>query len=593
MRPLLAFAAAICVGLIAAYPRVRISRAPQYTAASGGGNGSTVLNAIDAAAPNAKHLGSSEDNSRSDVDATASLKTALSSIGPDSLTAESALYEALQNFSAQDFQRITHDAEAFEKLIKPVEKSWLVHYAFMAGFIERWLEVDEHAAFAWLETRPKFVQAGANAIDESAMGIFARVRPEGTLAWILKQPVDEARQGMVEVLIRTLGETNLDMAKDWIGRFDDKVTREAAERGHRAAWAKVDPFGAIDGASKLASRDSVDVWQAAVREAVRRGANVARLLADKAATNTQIALAVQGLARLDPSAAADVITAKVEKSPDDVNTYTTQNVATEFASRDLDQARAWADALPEKQRIAALGAVTTVWAATDPRAAMEWLEAHPARAAADPAIPLEKRQDAATQVFAAWLARDEAAARNYARTLPAGGIAETIQSSLITYLTENGRPVEAAALLTEMDDTSSGVLAGRVASSMSRDDPMAAAVWAASLPPGPNQTMAVTAAARAWAGRDPASVATWIEQFPGGEVRDRAISAYTETIISLDPSAAAEWVLQVEDPWYRATTAQNVFWAMRKRDPAGAREWLANLPGVDETVRRVVLEAAQ
>ncbi len=593
MRPLIAFVAAVCLGLLAAYARVRLSDAAHFSPTPEGGNASSASNAVGAAPHDAKHRAARDGNSRASVDATASLAVALGSVGPDSLGAESALFEALQNFSSEDFQRITTDPEAFEKLIKPLEKSWLVRNAFMAGFIERWLEVDERSAFAWLETRPKFVKSGSNGIDETVVGIFARVRPEGTLAWILKQSAGEERQGMLSTLIQTLGETNLAMAKDWIARFDDKAAREAAEHGYRTAWAKVDPFGAIDGTTKLAARESDEVWRNAMTEGVRRGTNVARLLADRATANTQISIAVRGLARLDPSAAAELITARIEKSPDNVNTYVAQNVGTEFAARDLDQARDWADALPEKQRIAALGAVTKIWAATDPQAAMEWLEAHPARAAADPAIPPEKRQDASTQAFAAWLARDEAAARNYARSLPEGETANTIQSSLITYLTQNGRPAEAATLLSEMDNSSSGVLAGRVATSMSRDDPMAAAVWAASLPPGPNQTMAVTAAARAWTGRDPASVATWIEQFRGGEMRDRAISTYTETISGLDTSAAAEWVLQVEDPWFRATTAQNVFWQMRQHDPAGAREWLTNLPGVDETLRRVVLEAAQ
>ncbi|MEO8350253.1 MAG: hypothetical protein ABI680_00895 [Chthoniobacteraceae bacterium] len=193
----------------------------------------------------------------------------------------------------------------------------------------------------------------------------------------------------------------------------------------------------------------------------------------------------------------------------------------------------------------------------------------------------------------AWLGRDEAGARAYAAGLPPGETRDAVMVSLIGYFVQAKRIEEAAALLANSDDGQNGSLAGQVAEAMAKDDPMAAAAWAASLPPGPNQSQAVKATASAWAGRDPVAVASWIEQFPAGEVRDRAVGAYTESVAAMDSAAAAEWVLQIGDPWRRGTAARHVLWQMHERDPAGAERWFAELPGIDETLRRTTLENYQ
>ncbi|MEO8350255.1 MAG: hypothetical protein ABI680_00905, partial [Chthoniobacteraceae bacterium] len=514
--------------------------------------------------------------------------SALASVGNDPLRSESDLFAALQNFTAEDFQRLTRDAAAFEKLTKSLDKSWEVKRAFIAGFIERWLEVDEPAAFAWFASEPKLIKAGNN-FDNTAVAAFARVRPEGLLAQVLKMPEGGDRKRVATTLIFTIGETDLAKAKEWAARFEDKATRDAAEQGYRSAWAKIDPFGAVAAASKLPGREGDRVWNAAMMEAVRRGAGAALSLAETAKTESQIRYATYALTRADPAAAAQLIAANPDKFSNDFNFDSAQRTGTEFAALDRDRAREWADALPEKMRIAALGAVANVWAATDARAAMEWLTEHPAREAADPAKPTDDPKDASMEVFSAWLGRDEAAARAYAAALPAGEAREAADVSLISYCAENGRTEEAAALLAQSGDLQGGALAGRVAEAMARDDPMAAAAWAASLPPGPNQTKAIQAAAGAWTGRDPASVANWIEQFPVGEVRDKAVGVYVQRIAAMDAPAAAEWVMQVSDPWQRGSAARSVFWQMRQRDPDGAAKWFSTLPGIDETLRRITL----
>ncbi len=521
-------------------------------------------------------------------DRVAAFASVLASVGKDSMHSESQLYKLLQRFTAEDFRRLTSDPAAFAKVTRPLENLWNVKSAFIEGFLERWIEVDKESAFAWYESRPALAQTGGSP-DYSVIATFSRFLPDRMLAHVLKMSEGDERKMTANFFVQAIAATDLAKAKEWTGRFDDKATREFAEMGYRLGWARIDPFGAV----AAVGSDDEDVWRAAVTEAARRGAKTAAALAEKATTGEQILIAAMELETLDPALAARLVLANADRPPFNQDTLRPIWIAREFAVRDLEQARAWADALPDKQRTLALGSVAQVWAASDPRGAIEWLSEHPAGPVSDPNKGYEQPEDIRTHVFRAWLGRDEAAARSYASSLTTGETRAAVDAALISYLNQSGRTAEAAKLFAQAENPDNGALAARLAAAMANDDPIAAATWAASLPPGPSQMEAVKTVATAWAGRDPVSVASWIEQFSAGETRDRVVAAYAQDIVRIDPSAAAEWTLQIDDPWDRGKLARSVFWQMRQRDRQGAEQWFTNVPGIDETIRRTTLRDAR
>ncbi|MEO8350711.1 MAG: hypothetical protein ABI680_03210 [Chthoniobacteraceae bacterium] len=520
----------------------------------------------------------------SNSDPVAALTSVLASVGKDSMHAKSQLYKLLQRFTAEDFQRLTRDPSAFAKLAKPAGNFWTVRRAVIEGFLERWIEVDQESAFAWYESGPALAKIG-DYIDDSVVATFTRSFPDRMLAHVLKMPAGDDRKMTANFFIQAIAATDLAKAKKWVERFDDKSTREIAEIGYRLVWARTDPFGSVAGVGN----EDDEVWRAAMEEAARRGTATAVAMAEKATTGQQILVAAAELETLDPALAARLILTHADKPPVNLDTLRPIWIARELAVSDLEQARAWAEALPGEQRTLALGSVAQVWAASDPRGAIEWLSEHPAGPVSDPNKAYEPPEDIRIHVFRSWLGRDETAARSYASSLPAGETRAVVDAALISCLNQSGRTAEAAALFAQAENPGNGALASKLAAAMANDNPIAAATWATSLPPGPGQTEAVKTVASTWAGRDPISVASWIEQFPAGKVRDRAVAAYAQNIIQMDPSAAAEWTLQIEDPWDRGKLAQSVFWQMRARDRQGAERWFENLPGIDETIRRTTL----
>ncbi len=509
----------------------------------------------------------------------AAIESVLASWSNDPLQAQSDLYETLENFTVEDFQNLTRDPHAFDVLTAPLENNFRAKRAFVDGMAARWLAVDEEAAFAWLATKPKVVRWGV-PMGDFAVEAFARVRPEHMLTHVLSLPPSDDRRTMAAALIRTVGETDVKLAKEWIERFDDPGTRAAAERGYLEAMANLDPLSVFS----LSETDTGLAWEAAATEAVRRGSQFAIAMAEKAHTTEQKMGIASLLSSSDPAAAAELIAEQAKTDPAAVlSSHVVPWTASVFARRDWNAAREWAEALPPELRADALARVMPVAVAADPRAAMDWLATRP---------PAEASETAAG-VFSSWLKSDEATARAYATELPSGPSKDAMQAALLHHLCQNGRPSEAAALFADTTGPERGKLAAEIAMGIFRNDRASATAWAAALPAGKEQTMAINAIVDSLSGNDPVAVTNWIEQFPDGEVRDQAIRTCVNSVGSLDPGSASEWVLQIGDPWNRSMAAKKVFETMLDRDPASAIRWLTDVPGINETFRRTTLQDNQ
>ncbi|MEO8351376.1 MAG: hypothetical protein ABI680_06565, partial [Chthoniobacteraceae bacterium] len=492
-------------------------------------------------------------------DPSAAIRTALDSWSTDPLQAQSELYDTFQRFTAQDFQKLTRDPHFFDVLTAPLENDLRAQRAFVDGLVARWVVVDEEAAFAWLASKPPLVRWGVATAD-FAVEAFARVRPERMLDHVLSLPPNDDRRTIAAALIRTVGETDVKRAKEWIDRFDDPSTRAAAERGYLEATARLDPFSVLNSANPLSASDAGGVWDAATKEAVRRGGSVAKALAEKAENPGQRMSIAFALRPVDPESAAELISEQAGREPNTPLPWNAASqVAAAFARRDLEKARVWAEALPATLRAEALPPVMIEWAGIDPHAALDWLAANEVGDA--PAL----MQSSSGEVFKGWMETDAAAARAYAETVAPGPTKNAMHAALTADYSSRGRPADAAALFDQMTGPGRPKLAGEIAWAMARKDPAAAAAWAADLSADEEQAAAVTSIVDSWSWTSPAAVLNWIEEFPEGELRDRAIGASINRFGSLDTGSSAEWVLQIGDSWERALAAQKVFTFMRVR----------------------------
>jgi RNA polymerase sigma factor (sigma-70 family) len=145
------------------------------------------------------------------------------------------------------------------------------------------------------------------------------------------------------------------------------------------------------------------------------------------------------------------------------------------------------------------------------------------------------------------------------------------------------------------------ILAGTIAKEWSRQDPVAALVWAKTLAeqqqagaysgalstiassdprqaatlaltvnPGPARDHVLDEIARSWAGTSPQEVLTWAAQLDHNE-RSKTIAAALDTWTEIEPTRAAQYLDQNPSIGHLELVAER--WS--RRDPAAAAEWVA------------------
>ncbi len=523
----------------------------------------------------------------------AALLLAVAQNSRDTLRCEHDLYVALQQLEARDFTLLAADPAGVLALMKRFEDMpWEIQQNLCSGLIARWLEVDADGAVAWLKRAPTLFKKDEGA-EDTVLRALAQKRPEDVLAHLLALPASQKRNGCAQMLMEIVGENDPAHAAQWLDRFPDEATRDAAEMGRRQAMVKSDPVGSLAFIAGLEDRQKANqLFRTAVMEAARRGAGALREMAAQTTDPGLLTGIARSMANYDPAEAARMVSGLLANTETGVRSgveYSLYQICSAFAKTDAQAAADWANALPEGARVNALAGVARIWGARDPRAAMAWFAEHPARDATQPDRPLATRVDAGAEAFEAWLGRDESAARAWLTALPEGKAHDVAEARYIVHLTQSGRAAEAGEMSDVVTADPSGWLAQQVAQGIAQNDPLAAATWAAKLPPGLGQEQAVAVAVKRWGERDPAAAANWITEIPAGGVRDRAVSAYAEMASRLDPRGAAEWVLQVDDPWQRTRAAQTVLQNWRNSDSTAAFAWFRAVPGLDPEWRRQLL----
>jgi hypothetical protein len=210
----------------------------------------------------------------------------------------------------------------------------------------------------------------------------------------------------------------------------------------------------------------------------------------------------------------------------------------------------WAAALPAESRNEFLNWVLDTWKHSDSKAAMEWLRQN--AAASSPS-----GEGTSVSAFAKVLLADR--------------------------LVADGKTAEAMTALAQV--TEDGTNFRDVSWKLAREDPEAAARWAAALPDGKARDYTANQVAETWVVRNPAAAAQWVEKLPPGTTRNEALAGMINGIVEIDPEGASRWAALIGDPKRRAASVERVYGEWFRRDPAAAREWVRTIPDVDERWR--------
>jgi hypothetical protein len=240
--------------------------------------------------------------------------------------------------------------------------------------------------------------------------------------------------------------------------------------------------------------------------------------------------------------------------------------------------------------------LTAEWAAQDPRAAIDWAQARwqqglgvepllrgteawvktdPAAAAAflQEILPTVTQPPERLELAQLWVTADPSAALDTFRTLvPAEALDARLNQALPTAAAADPLAAASAALKIS-DPVVRGQTVAKVGFQWGSRSPEEAIDWAASLPKGGEQSMAIRNIYRAWGINQFESATTSLGRLEPA-LRDQALIGIIHERMNNSPSAAASLGLRVNDSQTRAELLHSVFQRWGRSNPAEASAWL-------------------
>jgi hypothetical protein len=264
-----------------------------------------------------------------------------------------------------------------------------------------------------------------------------------------------------------------------------------------------------------------------------------------------------------------------------------------------------ADALPASQKARFLNSAVSKWSEVDPAAAAKFLDENPPHdreffgarvtiaqnwAATDPAAALawvqaqgdaQRTRVTMSGVIRGWWENDPRSAEAYvAAHLDTLGLETVMGITGELYRLDPERAKDWANSLPLEARRNADMFIG---TRMVDADPRAASEWAASLPDDV-RTRPLESVISRWARNDLQAAGQWIND-RSGVVRDEALSAYSSTMAFKDPAAALAVAATVTDPKIQGATVDRIVSGWMRRSPNDATAWIQNsaLPDSEKT----------
>jgi hypothetical protein len=336
-----------------------------------------------------------------------------------------------------------------------------------------------------------------------------------------------------------------------------------------------------------------------------RDADAALAWARASGDQNRLVAVLQGIAQRDPGRAIDLA---VALEPEPVRMQALRSIVLGGGALSGGGA-ALADrvlALPDAGlRSSVLRPLLSMWSATAPDAAMDWLIAHavdvpgsyqqvgqqlarsnPARAAELTArIPSTARTEWIRGVAEGYAQTDPQGAATWLAQYRADPVYSAAVGSVAAGLSASDPPAAARLLATATDKSAAMQAAYAVASRWAQLDPQAAAAWAADYDAGVERSVAVPQVAASWAQTDAASARAWAMGLPSGQARDAALSALLAATPTPEPDRAL--LDAFSTPQSRNQAVANAAMRLAGRDRAAATE-LIDTYITDESLREQV-----
>jgi len=224
--------------------------------------------------------------------------------------------------------------------------------------------------------------------------------------------------------------------------------------------------------------------------------------------------------------------------------------------------------------IAAWRSVAENWAASDPAAALAWVDSH---------VNAQNTKFAVAAAVRAYLANDPGAAEAYVAAHADEPDHQQLASLIADHISRED-PQRAKEWVSQLSNPEARRYGNHsIAMRAVLTNPQAATEWAATLPDA-ERGLAINVAVGEWAKKDPQAAAQWLSGL-SGTLRDEAISSYSMRVAAQDPTAALTWASSVSDPAMQEMSVQRIVASWAKRNPSEAQAWIQNssLPDAQKT----------
>ncbi|MEM9388144.1 MAG: hypothetical protein AAGA68_24030 [Pseudomonadota bacterium] len=438
--------------------------------------------------------------------------------------------------------------------------------AFERAVTDRWAQRDPRAAIAQIAQRRRSSERGQQLMK--ILRYLTPVDPQGALRWAEELESVQGHSGYTQNVLRELAEHDAQLAADQLARLNTSGSRQQVVSSIAIALARQQPEGVLGWINSLGSSSERSMaFSAAVNTLALTDTSAAITMLEGAPTerirNEALASTVNRIADQRPEEAAALLALLPEGSQQHTNAL--QNLASLWARSDPYAALAWAERLPEAQRAQALPQTIGMLAQEDLMAAANLV----------PTLDGPTRRQALNEVATRYGAKQPAAALSWVQGFAGEpGYDESLSGVLNNWVQTD--PRSAMLALDRIEASQTAKLAPQLMGQWARSAPPAASRWVNRLPDTARSGSA-RAVASAWAQSDVQQAISWATDLSRDSGRDQAIGAALQVGMSLQPdfvNEAIDWLREIEDPAQRESTTTNIIRRLARQDPTSARAQL-------------------
>jgi hypothetical protein len=351
------------------------------------------------------------------------------------------------------------------------------------------------------------------------------------------------------------------------------------QKGLFGTWAQSDvsaAYAAAQGVADVRFRNLAiqAVMRSVAAEDASHALELAELLEDPRSRNVSLQAVVQAVAAENPQRAIEIAQAQMDRGVMRYAPHLFATIFSQWASRDATAARQAAVALPDSPiKVKALSGALQQWVATDPMAALGWLDA----LAVDSSVYHSRKavfRQVLNQDFAIAKAFIDAEADPVARR-------EILSQLYVNNFAWNRSDAEIESMLEWVGAVATGSLhdqkVSEVLGAMAESDSGRAVDFMLQMPPGNARMNALGTIARIMAGRDPVAALAFAQSLEYEDERRRALTNIGNLLPRHGVATGSALIAGSEDPLVQQQLAGRMVSEWVKYDRAAALAFVEDL----------------